>query len=117
MLLGEGLSNQQIAERLFITRKTVEHHVNRVLTKLGLPGRAAAMAYAARRESSSVVGVFADGSGARQVAHFNEGTTNERRSVEMRRADQHQACGCHSPLYRCALAGWRRRCPLTPSPR
>jgi DNA-binding CsgD family transcriptional regulator/uncharacterized protein HemY len=52
MLLGEGLSNQQIADRLFITRKTVEHHVARVLTKLGLPGRAAAAAFAVRRESS-----------------------------------------------------------------
>jgi DNA-binding NarL/FixJ family response regulator len=52
-LLGEGLSNQQIAERLFITRKTVEHHVARVLTKLGLPSRAAAAAYVVRRESSA----------------------------------------------------------------
>lgn len=49
MLLGEGMSNRQIAERLFITRKTVEHHVARVLTKLGLPGRAAAAAYAVRQ--------------------------------------------------------------------
>jgi DNA-binding CsgD family transcriptional regulator len=52
-LLGEGLTNQQIAARLFITRKTVEHHVARVLTKLGLPGRAAAAAYAVRGEPSA----------------------------------------------------------------
>jgi DNA-binding NarL/FixJ family response regulator len=51
VLLGEGLTNKQIAERLFITRKTVEHHVARVLTKLGLPGRAAAAAYAVRQGS------------------------------------------------------------------
>jgi DNA-binding NarL/FixJ family response regulator len=39
-LLAEGLTNQQIAGRLFISPKTVDHHVSAILTTLGVADRA-----------------------------------------------------------------------------
>jgi DNA-binding CsgD family transcriptional regulator len=45
-LMGDGLSNGEIADHLFISKKTVEHHVSAVLAKLGTPTRAKAIAMA-----------------------------------------------------------------------
>ncbi len=41
-LLRQGLTNAEIGERLYISAKTAEHHVGRVLTKLGVRSRAEA---------------------------------------------------------------------------
>ena len=42
-LLVGGLSNSEIAERLFVSKKTVEHHVSAIYGKLGVPDRPSAM--------------------------------------------------------------------------
>jgi DNA-binding CsgD family transcriptional regulator len=47
-LLREGLTNAEIAARLFISPKTAEHHVSRIFAKLGLSKRSEAAAYAVR---------------------------------------------------------------------
>jgi DNA-binding CsgD family transcriptional regulator len=43
-LLSGGLRNSVIAKRLFVSTKTVDHHVSAILTKLGVPSRAEAIA-------------------------------------------------------------------------
>jgi len=45
-LLSEGLRNAVIAKRLFVSTKTVDHHVSAILTKLGVSSRTQAVAMA-----------------------------------------------------------------------
>ena len=48
-LVAEGLSNPEIAERMFISRGTVHTHVSHILAKLGLRSRVRLAAEASRR--------------------------------------------------------------------
>jgi DNA-binding NarL/FixJ family response regulator len=47
-LLAEGLTNGQIAQRLYISTKTASVHVSNILAKLGMSNRAEVAAWAAR---------------------------------------------------------------------
>jgi ATP/maltotriose-dependent transcriptional regulator MalT len=51
-LLSHGLSNSDIGTRLFISTKTVEHHVGRILSKLGLRSRLEAVAWTLRSSAT-----------------------------------------------------------------
>jgi len=49
-LVARGMSNQDIADRLVLSRHTVHRHVSSILAKLDLSSRAAAAAYAAQHD-------------------------------------------------------------------
>ena len=53
LLVGEGLTNREIAERLFLSERTAQNHVQHILTKLGLANRSQIAAWVTHQEMSS----------------------------------------------------------------
>ena len=49
-LLAQGLDNEAIAQRLVVTKRTVQNHVSNIYGKLGVASRTEAMLYAIRHE-------------------------------------------------------------------
>ena len=49
-LIAEGLSNAEVAERLFISRRTAEHHAQHIYAKIGVSTRATAALFAVRHD-------------------------------------------------------------------
>jgi DNA-binding NarL/FixJ family response regulator len=52
-LVAEGLTNRQIAERLFLAEKTVKNYVSSVLHKLGVERRTSAAVYVSQRRADT----------------------------------------------------------------
>ena len=51
-LLGEGLTNKQIAARMFLAEKTVKNYVSRLLAKLGMERRTQAAVFVSKLDRS-----------------------------------------------------------------
>jgi len=51
-LVAEGLTNREIGQRLFLSPRTVEKHVERLLAKTGVQNRSQLVARAARRATT-----------------------------------------------------------------
>ncbi|HXZ66928.1 MAG TPA: LuxR C-terminal-related transcriptional regulator, partial [Streptosporangiaceae bacterium] len=47
-LIGEGLTNRQIGEQMFLAEKTVKNYVSSLFAKLGIERRTQAAVYATR---------------------------------------------------------------------
>jgi DNA-binding CsgD family transcriptional regulator/tetratricopeptide (TPR) repeat protein len=52
-LVGQGLTNKQIGQKLYVSERTAENHVQHILTKLGLRNRSQIAAWASREGGGS----------------------------------------------------------------
>ncbi|MFJ8916435.1 response regulator [Amycolatopsis sp. NPDC102389] len=59
-LIGEGLTNREIGERMFLAEKTVKNYVSRILAKLGIQRRTQAAVLATELKRTAVPPVFGD---------------------------------------------------------
>ncbi|HEV2451979.1 MAG TPA: response regulator transcription factor, partial [Streptosporangiaceae bacterium] len=62
-LIGDGLTNRQIGERMYLAEKTVKNYVSALFAKLGMERRTQAAAYAAR--------IFTEDSGPAQDERYH----------------------------------------------
>jgi DNA-binding NarL/FixJ family response regulator len=51
-LIGQGMTNRQIGERMFLAEKTVKNYVSGLLAKMGMERRTEAAVFVARREAT-----------------------------------------------------------------
>jgi DNA-binding NarL/FixJ family response regulator len=49
-LIAHGMSNAQVAEQLYISRRTAEHHAQHIYAKIGVSTRAAAALFAVHHD-------------------------------------------------------------------
>jgi two-component system, NarL family, response regulator DevR len=54
-LIAEGMTNREIGAQLYLSEKTVKHHVSDILAKLGMSRRVEAAAFAIRRDAHKYV--------------------------------------------------------------
>jgi len=59
-LIGEGLTNREIGERMFLAEKTVKNYVSRILSKLGIQRRTQAAVLATELKRGAAPPLFGD---------------------------------------------------------